>query len=93
MLKPLGTRVLIKRIESEEKTKGGIILKDENGESTQYARVVEIGDAIDENGNEIKMLVQNRDKIIVNKFSGTEIKYEGEDYIIIKQEDILAVIY
>ena len=92
MLKPLGNRVLIKLIESEEKTKGGIILK-ENSNSPQYAKVIEIGDGLDEDGKEVKMLVQKRDKVVVNKYSGTEITYEGEKLVIISQNDILAIIY
>ena len=92
MLKPLGNRVLIKMIENEEKTKSGIILK-ENNNSPQYAKVIEIGEGLDEEGKEVKMIVQKRDKIVVNKYSGTEIKFEGEDYIIINQNDILAIVY
>ena len=93
MLKPLGDRVLIKIIENEESTKSGIILKEDSSNSVQYAKVIEVGEGIDEEGKEIKMLVQKRDKVIINKYSGTEIKYEGENLIIIKQSDILAVIF
>lgn len=93
MLKPLGNRVLLKLINNEEKTKSGIILKGENDDSPQYARVVEIGEGLNEDGKEIKMTVQKRDKVVINKYSGTEIKYDGEDLIIINQNDILAIIY
>ena len=79
-------------IENEEKTKSGIILK-ENNNSPKYAKVIEIGEGINEEGKEVKMLVQKRDKVIVNKYSGTEVKYEGENYIIINQNEILAVVY
>ena len=93
MLKPLGDRVLIKMIKEEEKTRSGIILKENNSSMPQFAKVIEVGEGINEEGQEIKMLVQKRDKVVVNKYSGTEIKYDGEDYIIIKQSDILAVVY
>ena len=93
MLKPLGDRVLIKMIKEEEITKSGIILKENNSSTPQFAKVIEVGEGINEEGKEIKMLVQKRDKVVVNKYSGTEVKYDGEDYIIIKQSDILAVVY
>ena len=94
MLKPLGNRVLIKMIENEEKTKSGIILKgDTSSNLPQYAKVIEVGEGFDENGKEVKMYVQKRDKVIVSKYSGTEISFEGESYVIINQGDILAVVY
>ena len=68
MLKPLGDRVLIRKIENQDKTKSGIILKENSGDSPQYAIVVEVGEVFDESGKEIKMLVQRRDKVVVNKY-------------------------
>ena len=87
MLKPLSDRVLIKILEKEEKTKNGIILGVDNEES-KIAEVIEVGKGTDD----IKMEVNKGDKIIIDKFAGTEIKYEGEKFIVIKQEDILSII-
>jgi len=88
MIKPLSDRVLIKMIENEETTKSGIILSSGAKEKPQIAEVVEVGP-----GNEkTKIVVKKGDKIIVSKYAGTEVKYEGEDYIILKQDDILAVV-
>lgn len=93
MIKPLNDRVLIKMIEAEETTKSGIILSSGSQEKPQIAEVVEIGPGgIDENGKKIEMQVKKGDKVITSKYSGTEVKYEGVDYIIVKQSDILAVV-
>ena len=75
MIKPLGSRVLIKMKESEEKTKSGIILASNAQEKPQIAEVIEVGD-----------------NVSVSQYSGTEVKYEGKEYIILKQEDILAIV-
>ena len=91
MLKPLGSRVIIKMIESEETTKSGIILAGNATEKPQIAEVVEVGPGAEVDGKLEKMLVKKGDKVVVNKYSGTEVKYEGENYIIVKQEDILAI--
>ena len=93
MLKPLGDKVLIKMLENDETTKSGIIIKENNNNSPQFAKVIELGEGINEEGKEIKMLVQKRDTIVVNKYTGTEVKYDGVDYMIIKQSDILDVVY
>ena len=90
MIKPLADRVLIKMIESEETTKSGIILSSGAKEKPQIAEVLEVGPGGMIDGNEVKMEVKKGDKVIVSKYSGTEVKYEGEDYVIIKQSDILA---
>ena len=87
MLKPLANRVLIKMLEREEKTKNGIILGVDSEES-KIAEVIEVGKGTDD----IKMEVNKGDKVIIDKFAGTEIKYEGEKFIVIKQEDILSII-
>ena len=93
MIKPLNDRVLIRMIEAEETTKSGIILTASSQEKPQIAEVVEIGPGgIDENGNKIIMQVKKGDKIITSKYSGNEVKYEGVDYIIVKQSDILAIV-
>ena len=91
MLKPLGDRVILKMTEAEEKTKSGIILSSGSKEKPQVAEVIEVGPGLDIDGKEVKMVVKKGDKVVLNKYAGTEIKYEGEDYIIVRQEDILAI--
>ena len=92
MLKPLQDRVVIKMIESEETTKSGIILASNAKEKPQIAQVIEVGPGITEEGKQIKMEVTKNDKVVVSKYSGTEVKYEGEDFIIVRQGDILAIV-
>lgn len=91
MLKPLADRVIIKMIESEETTKSGIILSGSSKEKPQIAEVLEVGPGGEVDGKEIKMYVKKGDKVVVNKYAGTEVKYEGEELIIVKQSDILAI--
>ena len=91
MLKPLSDRVVIKMLESEETTKSGIILSANAQEKPQIAEVVEVGPGREIDGKLEKMLVKKGDKVVVNKYAGTEVKYEGEDYTIVRQEDILAI--
>lgn len=87
MLKPLSDRVVLKMTEAEEKTESGIILSSGSKEKPQIAEVIEVGP-----GNEdVKMVLKKGDKVVMNKYAGTEIKYKGEDYIIVKQDDILAI--
>ena len=88
MIKPVADRVLIKMIENEETTKSGIILSNGAKEKPQIAQVIEVGPG----SEEVKMYIKKGDRVIVSKYSGTEVKYEGEDYIIIKQDDILAIV-
>ena len=90
MIKPLADRVLIKMIENEETTKSGIILSGASKEKPQIAEVLAVGPGGNVDGNEIVMHVSKGDKVIVSKYSGTEVKYEGEEYVIVKQNDILA---
>lgn len=93
MIKPLADRVLIKMIESEETTKSGIILAPSAKEKPQIAEVLEVGPGGENpEGKPVKMYVKKGDKVIVSKYSGTEVKYEGEDLIIVKQPDILAIV-
>lgn len=92
MLKPLGDRVVVKMVESEETTKSGIILTSSAKEKPQIAKVIEVGPGIDVDGKTVKMEVSKNDKVVVSKYAGTEIKYEGEDYIILRQGDILAIV-
>ena len=91
MIKPLGSRVLIKMKEGEETTKSGIILSSGAQEKPQIAEVVEVGPGEKIDGKQQEMYVKKGDNIIVSKYAGTEVKYEGEDYIIVKQDDILAI--
>ncbi len=92
MLKPLLDRVLIKMIENEETTKSGIILSGASKEKPQIAEVLEVGEGGVVDGKEIKMYIKKGQRVIVSKYSGTEVKYEGDEYIIVKQSDILAIV-
>ncbi len=92
MIKPLADRVLIKMVESEETTKSGIILAGASKEKPQIAEVLAVGPGGNVDGNEITMHVKKGDRVIVSKYAGTEVKYEGEEYIIVKQNDILAIV-
>ncbi len=92
MLKPLADRVIIKMVESEETTKGGIILSPSAKEKPQIAEVIEVGPGGMIDGKEVVMTIKKGEKVIVSKYSGTEVKYEGEEYIIVKQSDILAIV-
>ena len=93
MIKPLNDRVLIKMVEAEVETKSGIILTATSKEKPQIAEVVEIGPGgVDENGKEIRMQVKKGDRVITSKYSGTEVKYEGVEYKIVKHSDILAIV-
>ncbi len=91
MLKPLSDRVVIKMLEKEETTKSGIILAANAQEKPQIAEVVEVGPGKEVDGKLEKMLVKKGDKVVVNKYAGTEVKYEGDDYTIVRQDDILAI--
>ena len=90
MIKPLVDRVLIKMCEAEETTKSGIILSSGSQEKPQIAEVIEVGPGGMVDGKEVKMYIKKGDKVITNKYTGTEVKYEGVDYIIVRQSDILA---
>ncbi len=88
MLKPLADRVVIKMKENEETTKSGIILAGASKEKPQYAEVLEVGPGTEK----IKMEVKKGDSVVVSKYAGTEIKYQGEDLVIVNQDDILAIV-
>ena len=92
MLKPLSDRVILKMCEAEETTASGIILSSGSKEKPQIAEVIAVGEGGIVDGKEVKMIVKKGDKVVTNKYSGTEVKYEGEDYIIVKQSDILAIV-
>lgn len=91
-IRPLADRVVIKRVEAEEKTKSGIILSAQAKEQPQIAEVVEVGPGGIVDGQKVEMEVAVGDKVIFSKYAGTEVKFEGEEYIIIKQGEILAVV-
>ena len=91
-LKPLADRVIIKMVEAEETTKSGIILTGAAKEKPEVAQVVEVGPGGLVDGKEVKMTVKKGDKVITSKYSGTEIKLDGEEYTIVRQSDILAVV-
>ena len=92
MIRPLADRVLIKMQEGEEVTKSGIILSTAEKEKSQIADIIEVGPGGNVEGHDIEMYVKKGNKVIVSKYSGTEIKYEDEEYFIVKQADILAII-
>ncbi|MFR7990642.1 MAG: co-chaperone GroES [Anaerovoracaceae bacterium] len=87
-IKPLGSRVVIKKLEAEEKTQGGIILTSSAKEKPQMAEVVAVGPGTKDEPMEVK----TGDKVVFSKYAGTEIKYGGEEYTIMNQSDILATV-
>lgn len=91
-VRPLGDRVVIKRLEAEETTKSGIVLPGAAKEKPQEAEIVAVGPGGVIDGKEIKMEVKVGDKVLFSKYSGTEVKIDGEELLIIRQEDILAVV-
>lgn len=91
-IKPLADRILIKMEEAEETTKSGILLAGSAKEKPQIADVIEVGPGGVVDGKEIKMYVKKGDKVITSKYSGTEIKIDGEEYTIVRQSDVLAVV-
>ncbi len=92
-IKPLGQRVLVKRLDAEEVSAGGIVLPDTAQEKPQEAEVVALGTGgKDENGNEITFTVNQGDKVLISKYGGTDVKVNGEDLLIINEGDILGVI-
>lgn len=92
-VKPLQDRILVKRIEEEEKTKGGIIIPDAAKEKPQEGIVVAVGDGkVLESGQKVKPGVKAGDKILFGKYSGTEIKIDGDEHLILREDDVLAII-
>lgn len=92
-LKPLGNRVLAKRLDAEEKMKGGIILPDSAKKKQETAQVIAIGSGKKDNkGNLIPFPVKVGDKILMDKYSGTEVTLEGEEYVILNADDIIAIV-
>ena len=91
-IKPLADRVLIKMCEAEEKTKSGIILTSAAQEKPQIAQVLEVGPGGYVDGKEVTMHVKKGDKILISEYAGTKVKVEGNEYIIVRQNDILAIV-
>ena len=91
-LKPLFNRVVIRNIETEEVTKGGILLTSAAKEKPQMAEVLAVGPGGMVDGKEIGMVVKVGDKVVYSKYAGTEVKLDGQEVIIVKQSDILAVV-
>ena len=92
-VKPLADRILIKRIEQEEVKKGGIIIPDTAKEKPQEAEVVAVGPGrLDENGKRIPMEVKKGNRILIGKYAGTEVTIDAEEHLIMREEDVLAVI-
>ena len=92
-VKPLADRILIKRIEQDEVKKGGIIIPDTAKEKPQEAEVVAVGPGrLDENGKRIPMEVKKGNRILIGKYAGTEVTIDAEEHLIMREEDVLAVI-
>jgi len=92
-IKPLGDRILVKRIKEEEKTKGGIIIPDTAKEKPQEARVIAVGNGkVTDEGKKIPLDVKTGDKILFGKYSGSEVKIDDKEYLILREEDVLAIL-
>lgn len=93
MLKPLGDRIVIEQVETEEKTASGIVLPDTAKEKPQEGRVVAVGSGrILESGERVALEVNEGDKVIFSKYAGTEVKLDGKEYLILRENDVLAII-
>lgn len=92
MLKPLADRIIVKMLEKEETTKSGLIITSKSEEKSQIAQVLKIGPGIDSEGKKIEIAVKEGDKVVLNQYAGTNVKYEGEELVIVKYSDILAVV-
>ena len=91
-IKPLADRVVIKLVEEEETTKGGLILSGSAKEKPQVAEVIAVGPGGNVDGKEVEMIVKVGDKVLTSKYSGTEVKLDDEEYVVVRQSDILAVV-
>lgn len=91
-IKPLGNRILLKNVEIEEKTKSGIVLPSSAKEKPNVAEVIEVGPGECIDGKETKIEVKKGDKVLYSKYSGTEVKLDNEEYLIVKYSDILAIL-
>ncbi len=91
-IRPLGDRVVIKRLEAEETTKSGIVLTGAAKEKPQMAEVVAVGPGGYVDGKEVKMELKVNDRVFFSKYGGNEVKLDGEEYLILKQDDILGIV-
>lgn len=91
-IRPLGDRVVIKKLEAEETTKSGIVLPGSAKEKPQQAEVVAVGPGGFVDGKEVRMELKVGDKVLFSKYSGTEVKVDGTEYTILKQDDVLAIV-
>lgn len=92
-VKPLGDRILLKQVEAEEKTAGGIVIPDAAKEKPQQGEVVAVGEGKKtEEGKVIPLSIKEGDRVLYGKYSGTEIAIDGQDYLIVKEEDILGIV-
>lgn len=92
MLKPLGDRLIIETVKKEEKTASGIVLPDSAQEKPQEGHVVAVGSGrVTDNGERVALEVEEGDNVIFSKFAGTEVNYDGKDYLILRESDVLAV--
>ncbi|WP_226586039.1 co-chaperone GroES [Halobacillus litoralis] len=93
MLKPLGDRIVIELVEEEQTTASGIVLPDSAKEKPLEGKVVAVGNGrVTDNGEKVALEVAQGDRVIYSKFAGTEVKYEGNEYLILRESDVLAVI-
>ncbi|HAP32682.1 MAG TPA: co-chaperone GroES [Firmicutes bacterium] len=91
-LKPLGDRYIVKALEKEEKTSGGIVLPDKAKEKPQVGEIVAVGTGKTlDDGTKVQMELKAKDKVVFSKYAGSEVKIDGEEYLILRQDDILAV--
>jgi chaperonin GroES len=91
-IRPLHDRVIVKRLEEEEKTKGGLIIPDTAKEKPQEGKVIAVGRGKQDDGKVISLDVKPGDKVLFGKYSGTEIKLEGEEHLILREDDILGIV-
>ncbi|MDD9802933.1 MAG: co-chaperone GroES [Deltaproteobacteria bacterium] len=92
-IRPLHDRILVKRVEEEERTAGGIIIPDTAKEKPQEGRVIAVGSGkFDEQGNQRPLDVKAGDRVLIGKYSGTEVELSGEEHLIIREDDVLAII-
>jgi len=92
-VRPLHDRIIVKRLEEEEKTKGGIIIPDTAKEKPIEGKVIAVGDGkIKEDGTKISMEIKKGDRVLFAKYGGTEIKIDGEEYLMMREDDVLAII-
>lgn len=92
MIKPLGDRVVIELVEQEDTTASGIVLPGTAQEKPQEGKVIAVGSGAIVDGKRIELEVKENDRIIFSKFAGTEVKYEGNEYLILRESDILAIV-